>query len=231
MAPTNSTLIGQLFGLLTVVSFHHAGRRGGAYYLCTCSCGGQRVVKAWELLSHHRVSCGCIVEHHGENCGPKPTPEYRAWCAMRSRCLCASNPRFALYGGRGIQICERWLRSFEAFLADVGRRPGPGYSLDRYPNKNGNYEPGNARWATQMQQTRNTRSNRLLTINGETHCLSEWAQLKGLGRSTLSNRIQDGWPLDERLLIKANPHHRLKHLTRSLYSLSDQLLPKLSDCP
>jgi hypothetical protein len=94
---------------------------------------------------------------HGE--GNRPwTPEYRAWCDLRARC---NNPNFkqwADYGGRGIKVCDRWA-SYAAFLADMGRRPSPKHSIDRWPNPDGDYEPGNCRWATRKEQRHNRRSS------------------------------------------------------------------------
>lgn len=76
---------------------------------------------------------------------------------MKNRCTNPKCQRYEIYGGRGIKVCDRWTASYEAFLADVGRRPGPEYSLDRYPDRDGNYEPGNVRWATRSEQMLNRR--------------------------------------------------------------------------
>ena len=92
------------------------------------------------------------------------------------------------YGGRGITVCERWRSSFENFLADMGRRPGPEYSLDRI-NNDGNYEPGNCRWATIGEQAMNRRDNHWIEFNGERRCLTEWARHLGINRATLQYRI------------------------------------------
>lgn len=95
------------------------------------------------------------MARHGDARRGKRTPEYRAWYSVHQRC---SNPkvyRYDRYGGRGIGVCERW-QEFENFLADMGRRPGPGYSIDRVDN-DGDYEPGNCRWATRVEQVRTTR--------------------------------------------------------------------------
>jgi hypothetical protein len=104
-----------------------------------------------------------IALAHGHTSGPKHTPEYKAWDNMKQRCL---NPNmretFKNYGGRGITVCAEWLHDFAAFLAHVGPHPGPGYSIDRI-DVNGNYEPGNVRWATRSEQNRNRRQPRIST--------------------------------------------------------------------
>jgi len=105
---------------------------------------------------------------HGHNTRTKRSPTYQSWSAMKLRCLNPNYKKFYLYGGRGIKVCDRWVESFENFLADMGQRP-EGKTLDRYPNKDGNYEPGNCRWATQEEQ----HSNRNKYVRGrvaKTHC-------------------------------------------------------------
>jgi hypothetical protein len=97
---------------------------------------------------------------HGESTRGGPTPEYTVWALMKQRC---NNPRstaFFYYGARGIGVCERWTNSFEAFLADMGRRPSPQHSIDRYPDNDGDYEPGNCRWATKQEQQVNKKRRR-----------------------------------------------------------------------
>jgi hypothetical protein len=132
-------------------------RLGKVRWMCVCECGEQRTVAAISLMQGTSKSCGCLKREarawnfrHGES----HSAEYEAWVKMRQRCL---NPRchaYGRYGGRGITICPRWLNSFEAFLADLGRKPSARRSLDRR-NNNGNYEPSNVRWATPAQQNRN----------------------------------------------------------------------------
>lgn len=130
---------------------------------------------------------------------------YRAWWAMKQRCSNPKNNRYALYGGRGISVCERWLHSFENFLADVGEAPSSEFSLDRYPNQDGHYEPGNVRWATRQDQSRNKRSNVLITLDGETKCLTDWCTKKGIPFPVARKRRVRGWP-DEYLFIPELPY-------------------------
>jgi hypothetical protein len=122
--------------------------------------------------------------------------EYITWKSMIGRCYQPTATGFAHYGGRGIAVCDRWRSSFDAFLADVGKRPSEKHSLDRI-NNNGNYEPGNCRWATLKEQRRNTRANSLLTFRGETRCVTEWAEIFGLNVTTLSCRLRLGWPTEK----------------------------------
>jgi hypothetical protein len=135
---------------------------------------------------------------HGCSFRKARTPEYVAWKAMRTRCTNKKQKYWHRYGGRGIKVCERW-NTFQNFLADMGPKPSPTHSLDRFPNKDGNYEPGNCRWATPLQQVRNATSNRLYTFNGETLCISEWAQRKGWTYHFLRGRLNWGWSIERAL--------------------------------
>jgi len=134
-------------------------------YRCRCECGAEKIVDGPSLRIGASRSCGCLIgdtakrvrTKHGDNRGNKPVPEYVAWTSMKNRCTNPNCERYEIYGGRGITVCARWMESYAAFLEDVGRRPGPEYSLDRYPDNDGNYEPGNVRWATREQQRANQR--------------------------------------------------------------------------
>jgi hypothetical protein len=120
------------------------------------------------------------------------TPEHKAWQNMLARCHCETCPNFRLYGARGITVCARWRESFEAFLADVGARPSPAHSIDRIDNAKG-YEPGNVRWATRLEQARNKRTNRWITVNGERVIATEYAERFGVvSRLQFFSRIRRG---------------------------------------
>ena len=126
------------------------------------------------------------------------TVEYNAWLAAKQRCEGLTLAGYKNYGGRGIKVCERWKRSFENFLADMGRRPSVRHSLDRI-DVNGNYEPGNCRWATRKEQNLNKTSSVRLTFKGKTQTATEWAQEIGVKAKTLQLRVRRGWPI-ERIL-------------------------------
>ena len=124
---------------------------------------------------------------HGHRRTHVGSPTYRSWATMIQRC---TNPRvtsFPNYGARGIKVCRRW-RAFKNFLADMGERPD-GTTLDRFPNNDGDYAPGNCRWATKQQQAENSRKSRQITFKGETHGVREWARRLGIGHASLSRRL------------------------------------------
>jgi hypothetical protein len=120
-------------------------------------------------------------------------PEYRAWERMKRRCYDKNFDSYPNYGGRGITVYEPWHNDYEAFLAHVGKRPSSDYSLDRIEN-NGNYEPGNVRWATSLEQKNNRRSVHKVTFNGETLSLTGWERRTGISRTTLKKRLKDHPP-------------------------------------
>lgn len=156
--------VGSIFGRLEVIEKTEPNKHGQATWLCRCQCGVEKTVRDTSLKIGATSSCGCWRKEiepkirlvHGDK--PKVrkvAPEYTAWTNMITRCTNPKHNRWHRYGGRGISICEKWRGSYEAFLADVGRRPGPAYSVDRYPDPDGNYEPGNVRWATDSEQALN----------------------------------------------------------------------------
>jgi hypothetical protein len=124
--------------------------------------------------------------------------EYNTWCQIKRRCLNSNDTAWPNYGGRGITICDKWAESFEAFFNDVGPRPSRKHSIDRL-NNDGNYEPGNVRWATQREQMQNTRRNRYVTLNGETKTVMEWSRVTGVHFNTIRARLNRGLSPEEAL--------------------------------
>jgi hypothetical protein len=164
-----------------------------AYQTCRCVCGQVRDVLQDNLIYGRSRSCGCFNRDgkHRITHGKSNSPEYMAWRSCRERCNNPNIPGYRNYGGRGITICDRWLNSFENFYADMGPRPSPKHSLDRIDN-DGNYEPGNCRWATTKQQSRNRRNNIIVTYDGDDMCLRDFANLVGKNPNLLTKRVKKG---------------------------------------
>lgn len=201
---------GKRYGRLVAVEPVGRSVHRDVMWRCTCDCGNSVEVRSGSLTSGNSTSCGCKQREHAATLGgAHPThghsrrgslsPEYRAWRAMKSRCYWPPFIEFQNYGGRGIVVCDRWRESFETFLADIGPRPGKGWSLDRI-DVNGNYEPSNCRWATAKEQASNTRVNRNVQIGGETMTVTEASRrLQIVPRGTTASRISEGWDLMEAL--------------------------------
>ena len=200
-------LTGQTFNMLTAV--RSDGKSGThTMWLCKCSCGSEKLkrVRASELLAGTIRSCGCIVKEQARRNirelmtthGQSGTRVYQIWLAMKNRCLRESNPQYKDYGGRGIEICERWLNSFENFYADMGDPPDNEHTIERR-NNDGNYEPGNCCWATRTQQSNNKRTSRLITHGGRTQTVTQWSRELGIPPMTIHNRLRRGWTVQETL--------------------------------
>ncbi len=204
MPSKKSIPVGTVFARLTVlgpgVSENHLSTS-----ICKCACGTVATILNKCLLRAVRPteSCGCLqkerasaAQHkHGFSKRSGRSPTYKSWTDMIQRSTNPNSPHWMNYGGRGIKVCDRW-RSFETFLADMGDCP-KGLEIDRWPDKNGNYEPGNCRWATTIQQGRNKRNNRVFTVRGLTACLSELCELFGVSYSRTIQRLDAGWDAEE----------------------------------
>jgi hypothetical protein len=238
--PTFKDRTGQKFGRLTVLKYAGSDKYRNSYWACRCQCGGETVVPTSALTTGNTNSCGCIQREYAaarmadkklratwksiKTHGLSDSPEYRSWRSMKGRCLNPTCPHFKYYGGRGIRVCERWRDSFESFLADLGPRPTLDHSLDRWPNnKDGNYScgkcedckahgwPMNCRWATDEQQGNNKRNNHLMTLNGETLSMAQWAKKMQISVFTLSCRLNEmGWSEKEAILTPILPHGRTR---------------------
>ncbi len=161
--PRRVDLTGRRFGRLVVLEFTGRKTNGRVpIWQCKCDCGQIKDVESASLVRGNTSSCGCfnkdrVAETHRKH-GQYTNPMYAVWTQMKARCMNPRHAGFKYYGGRGISVCQRWIDSFSAFLADMGERPD-GLEIDRI-NNDGNYEPGNCRWATRAQQMMNTRRNK-----------------------------------------------------------------------
>jgi hypothetical protein len=191
-------LSGQLFGRLEVVA--EVDRiNGRRMWMCRCVCNAELNVEHRSLKSGNTKSCGCLYSDartevhktHGQG-GPNRTRAYRIWSNMLTRCRNPLADNYERYGGRGISVCERWLK-FEHFFEDMGSPPA-GTSIDRIENS-GNYEPGNCRWATTQQQNENRRGLRWVEYDGKKMLVSQWAKHLGVNPSTLYEAL-DKHPIE-----------------------------------
>ena len=200
MAPRELT--GQTFGRLTAVErAPNMGRH--VVWLFSCECGGRKVIKADSVTRGMTSSCGCLrrevtkarSETHGHATGRVSSPELRARDHAKARCNNPNDAKYPHYGGRGIRMCDTWEHDFSAFYADMGPRP-PGTTLDRI-DVDGDYEPGNCRWATLTEQARNRRVTLRVDFEGKTIPLVEYAKRQGVSYKALWGMLRRGKSLHD----------------------------------
>jgi hypothetical protein len=187
------SLVGMQFGLWTVVEFSHRGTDRHSWWICRCDCGSEKAVSGHNLKGGQSKSCGCDHTNLRKH-GYAGTQIHNVWKSMIERCTSKKGKSWASYGGRGITVCERWTGKdgFINFLADMGDRPD-GASIDRIDN-DGPYSPGNCRWATWTQQSRNKRSNRRLEFYGVSKTVVEWCDISQINKQAVYQRLYLGWP-------------------------------------
>lgn len=204
-------ITGQKFGRLTAIKPEFKDKHYRYHWLCECECGNTKTISYDSLVRGLTKSCGCLNDEQRHKKGFEAnrtkhgmcyTRLYRIWKRLHTRCYNSNNPDYQKwYGARGITVCNEWLNSFELFRNWAMEN---GYeedlTIDRIDN-NGNYEPSNCRWVDLKTQARNKRNNHLITYNGETHCLAEWAEILGVNVRTLIQRVHYGWE-DEQVVSK-----------------------------
>ena len=215
---------GNRYGNLTVLrrGKDHIFTKTGyarAQWWCRCDCGKEILVQGANLRNGHTKSCrDCGYKRvskarqtHGL-CGTKIHNEFRA---IIQRCENPNSAAWPLYGGRGVRLYPEWRENPRKFFEYVSQLPHfgePGYSIDRWPNKDGNYEPGNIRWATMKEQTRNLRSNFIVHWKSQDMPLSEACELEGLPYKTVHSRVKYlGWSVIDALtrpIGKNGPKHK-----------------------
>lgn len=199
-------IVGVKFGRLTVL--HRSGTKvhpngtSKPTWLCMCDCGNTHEATGQALKLGNIKSCGCLKLDFPGNLkhGMTHTPTHQTWRGMKERCDNPRNSHYKSYGAVGVTYDPRWA-SFENFYADMGPRP-EGTTLDRFPDRFGNYEKGNCRWATTAEQSRNTSRTVLITWNGVTKCLKDWAADLGITGCALRFRLKH-WTL-ERAMTTGN---------------------------
>lgn len=205
-------LTGQKFGKLTVIEKVGIAKHGDhAKWLCQCECGKTIITLSNSLRQGKTLSCGCIriecamceVRKRTKH-GLSKERLYNIWYGMIDRCTHCNCDRYADYGGRGITVCAEWLHDFQAFY-DWSMANGykDNLTIDRI-DVNGNYEPSNCRWATYKEQANNTRKNHLITYNGKTQTMTQWAETLKINYGTLSSRIRRGWSVKKAFTQSTN---------------------------
>lgn len=209
-------ITGQRFGRLVAIEPIGRDKQGYIIWRCKCDCGNEKSVTT-KYLGKGTSSCGCFSKEVHDKArtkhGKRFTRLYAIHKGIKDRCLNPNHPTYKNYGNRGIKICDEWLNDFEAFekwaLANGYDENAPKgqCTLDRI-DVNGNYEPSNCRFVSMKEQERNKRNNVLITYNGETHCMSEWAEMAGLKYITFQHRLYAGWSMEDAL------NKPLAHLNR-----------------
>lgn len=202
MSTLKTDLVGRRSGMLVVLSLLRDAVKQQTYAICQCDCGRLAKKTTSDIRRGRAKSCGCatglFISSSRTKHGKRGSRVYMTWIDMLRRCGNPSRDNYHNYGGRGIQVCERWM-SFENFLVDMGEPP-PGMTLDRYPDNNGNYEPGNCRWATAIEQCSNTRRSRYLIVSGERMTISQSAAKYGISKTVIKWRLDHGWADDRAVL-------------------------------
>lgn len=170
---------------------------GRSYWNCLCNCGTTRAVCVQYLIAGRSKSCGCLALEANTKHGAWTSPEWKCWSSMKRRCQNPNDDSYSRYGGRGIIICERW-QDFTNFVADMGKRPTLGHSIDRI-NNDGPYSPENCRWATAQEQQNNRRVNVVLEMGGKRLTITQWAVEIGIPYGAIRYRLDAGWETAEAL--------------------------------
>lgn len=198
--------VGNSHGELVVLKRDKNDKWGNTRWVCLCSCGKKNIVRGSKLRSGNTKSCGCffrIIPHKIH--GMSGTKTYKSWDAMKQRCSNKNKSGYHRYGGRGIKVCDRWMK-FENFYKDMEDKPN-GLTLDRIDN-DGNYEPGNCRWATWKQQASNKLKSggnpRLISINGKTQNITAWSKEFNISRNLVYSRLFSGWTVKRALSTPVN---------------------------
>jgi len=192
---------GHTFGRLTAIG---PVARSPIRWLCICVCGSETFVRTERLNNTKVRSCGCLTTDRVTKHKLHGHPLYSTWKAIRQRTSNPNSPAYPNYGGRGIHLDPAW-DDFAQFVKDMDDKPTPEHQIERRDNDKG-YSADNCYWATRLQQMRNTRRNRILTLNGVSKCVPEWAEHLGIGVGAIHSRIKYGWSDEKTLTTPVRPH-------------------------
>jgi hypothetical protein len=197
---------GDKYGWLTVIKEvepRRYSREKSRVILCKCSCGNVKKVLLNSLRRKRTTSCGCFARMSAKmratTHGGSTSPSYTSWRAMKERCLNKKNKSYKYYGGRGVKVCDRWMK-FENFYKDMGDRP-ENKTLDRIDN-NGDYCPENCEWSTRREQCNNRRCNHFIKFKGKRQTISQWSKELGFKRNLIGRRLAMGWSIKKTLTFK-----------------------------
>lgn len=208
MKPWREDLTGKKFGRLTVIKFIGVKNKRRRFWECICECGNKSDCLGENLKKGDTRSCGCLQRElaalrqksHGESSIHGKTKEYRTWVDIKTRCYNEKEPSYFYYGGRGIKVCDRWLNSFENFLADIGRAPSRLHSIERI-DVNKDYCPDNCKWATILEQANNKTTTVRFNFRGQSKSIAQWCRDMGLSYHKTRQRVNIlKWDIEKALL-------------------------------
>ena len=201
------SLIGKRFGRLVVKKQTEQRKSGEIVWECLCDCGNITTGSTGQLNQGKKQSCGCLARESSAKRATKhglvKTRVYRIYRHILDRCLNTNHVHYKNYGGRGITICQLWLDDFVNFYNwAIANGYQDGLSIDRI-DVNGNYEPDNCRWSSNVEQSNNTRTNKYVTYNNETHTLADWARIIGINPKRIYGKLK---------------HHKIEELIEDYYN-------------
>ena len=203
-------LIGKRFERLIVIQRVSDDKHKNKKWLCECDCQTKTIIRGSSLRDGSTKSCGCLhretMTKHGHRSKNETSKTYDAWHGMIQRCINQNNKNWNNYGGRGIVVCQRWLK-FENFLQDMREAPS-GYQIDRADNDRGYYKE-NCRWVTAKQNSRNRRNNHMITFGKKTQCLTSWSEETGVNFNTLYSRLKCNWSIKKTLTTPVKQRKKL----------------------
>jgi len=201
-------MVGKKYGMLTVISLCGEDKNNHMKVKCKCDCGNETIKLAYMVLQGHTGSCGCnkykpMIKASTKH-GKRFTRIYRTWGNMKTRCYNKNSSFYNVYGGRDIRVCHEWKSNFISFYNwAISNGYSDDLTIDRI-NNNGNYEPNNCRWATNIKQANNRRNNVFVSFHGEKMTVSEISRKYGLKSSTLYGRIRRGIEIESYIKERAD---------------------------